>query len=321
MNAIAEPTTLTPLWERTRAMFARAVAAIGAPAAIAAHALIANTLRRDIVGWLCLIENIVRKLLLAEAAELKKAELARVEHGPRLVQIPLTGMAQHWSPNLARKTRAVSQLERAASGRACDVRMETLRKEARPEAARSMLARPSPSWTAGLSPRRSCTKPGQARIFPCGVKECAPEGARSNLRTPRSIDLTRPETWSARFSFAIPPDPRRVPDSRAPRIRDPWRLYVPPPPPPARSAPRPEERPFRLARRLEALRRVLEDPLPHARRLAALLSRAVRHFTRVVEQFAIACARTCFHDRADPRLTIEAMAKAMGCEDAFPDTS
>lgn len=100
MQAIAEPTSLTtlPLWERTRAMFARAVAAIGAPAAIAAIALITRALRRDIVGWLCPLESIARKLLLAEAAELKRTELARAEHGPRLVQIPLAGMAQNWSP-------------------------------------------------------------------------------------------------------------------------------------------------------------------------------------------------------------------------------
>src|SRR5688572_32259939 len=70
MNVIAETARLTeaPLWERARAMCERSVAAIGQPAAIAAVAALLSELRGRIVGWLLLIETIVRKLLLAEAA-------------------------------------------------------------------------------------------------------------------------------------------------------------------------------------------------------------------------------------------------------------
>ena len=95
MTLTAEPLIAEPLWIRARAMFARAVAAIGAPAAIAAITLIGKTLRRDIVAWLCPLEHVVRKLLLAEAAELHRAELARIARAPRIERIPLRGMAQH----------------------------------------------------------------------------------------------------------------------------------------------------------------------------------------------------------------------------------
>ena len=105
MNAIAPPTlTAEPLWIRARAMFARAVAAIGAPAAIAAITFIGKTLRRDIVAWLCPLEHVVRKLLLAEAAELHRAELARIARAPRIERIPLRGMAHALAP--ASKARA-----------------------------------------------------------------------------------------------------------------------------------------------------------------------------------------------------------------------
>ena len=55
-------------------MFARAVAAIGDAAAIARLKELSPALRRRIVAWLCPLENIVRKLLLAQAAELRRAE-------------------------------------------------------------------------------------------------------------------------------------------------------------------------------------------------------------------------------------------------------
>ncbi len=60
MNTIAEP--LTALWERTRAKFARAVAAIGDAARIAAIGAMSSELRRDIGRWIHALESIVRKL-------------------------------------------------------------------------------------------------------------------------------------------------------------------------------------------------------------------------------------------------------------------
>lgn len=102
MTAIAEPNT-EPLWARVRASFARAMAALGAPAAIAALGFLDKALKREIVRWLYPLEAMVRRLLLAEAAALRRAELARRERGPRIVHVPLRSLslANHtWTAGL-----------------------------------------------------------------------------------------------------------------------------------------------------------------------------------------------------------------------------
>lgn len=73
-------------------MLARAQRAIGAPEALAALTTLARTQRREIAGWLALIETIVRKLLFAEAVELHRAERARAARGPRLERVLLHNM-------------------------------------------------------------------------------------------------------------------------------------------------------------------------------------------------------------------------------------
>ena len=277
MTLTAEPLIAEPLWIRARAMYARAVAAIGAPAAIAAIALLGKMLRRDIVAWLCPLEHVVRKLLLAEAAELHRAELARIARAPRIERIPLRGMAMHWQGG-----------------------------SARPPAAQSTNARVG--------------------------DDAPPEAARSKL------DRACPETWRTQFSFAIPRNPHLVPNSRAPRIRNPWAEYTPRPPPKKSdthaSAAAAElsassntrvchsfSASFRLARRFEALRRVLDDPLPHARRLARVLAREVRRFRQVVQRYVMAPCRSNDYDRSDPRLGIDAMGAAFDAPQAFPPDS
>jgi hypothetical protein len=83
-----------PLWRRARAMFARALAAIGDIAIIAALKTLAPDVRRQIVAWLAPLEHIVRKLLLAEAAALHRRERARAKPSVRIEVVPLRGMAQ-----------------------------------------------------------------------------------------------------------------------------------------------------------------------------------------------------------------------------------
>lgn len=68
--------TANPLWTRARAMFARALAALGAISAIAARRTLTPEVRRQIVAWLAPLEHIVRKLLLAEAAPLRQSAKA-----------------------------------------------------------------------------------------------------------------------------------------------------------------------------------------------------------------------------------------------------
>ncbi len=250
MTDIANPAET--LWTRARAMFARAVAAIGDAASIARIATLTPQLRRGIIAWLCPLENIVRKLLLAEAARLHRAAIAQTR-GPRLVYVPLR----------------------------------------------------SPGWTAGLQARNATVE-----------QTCAPEGARSNLETARSYTLD-----NARFSFSLPRDPHAIPDSRAPRIRSLWGAPPPPPATPTQRSYDESKSPLRLARRFAALRRVLDDPRPHAERLARLLARAVRRFPEIVRRYAFAPARTNDYDPDDPRLAIEAIAQAFAAPNAFSNSS
>lgn len=251
MNSIATPPTAN-LWTRARASFARAVAEIGMPVVIAA-ATLSKTLRREIVDWLYPLENIVRRLLLADAAELRRAEMARTKCDVRVVLIPLQGMAQ--------------------------------------------------TWSAGL-PTRACTAT-----------------VRRMSEDSRSIDCANPQSWRANFSFALPHNNRLVPNSRAPRIRDPWADTPPPPPAHTPRALKREHAPFRLARRFEVLRRVLENPAPHAMRLARLLAREVRRFSAVVHRAVLRGARTDSYDPADSRLSLDALGAAWDAPEAFKDTS
>jgi hypothetical protein len=78
---------------------------------------------------------------------------------------------------------------------------------------------------------------------------------------------------------------------------------------------------FRLARRLEALRRVLADPLPYAERLARLLVRLRRSFPEVTMRFAMAPARAVTADAEDPRLVLQATGLALETTWASSDTS
>ncbi|MEQ1490673.1 MAG: hypothetical protein ABL932_09025, partial [Terricaulis sp.] len=63
------PLTTAQLWERLRALFARIITAIGAPALLTTLTLAPLT-RTAITRQIALIEILARKLLLAEAADL-----------------------------------------------------------------------------------------------------------------------------------------------------------------------------------------------------------------------------------------------------------
>jgi hypothetical protein len=266
---------LTPLWRRARAMFARAVAAMGRAADIAVLAHLPRDLRRRIVAWLAPLEHIVRKLLLAEAAALRSAP--------------------SWTASLQARTCAAIAVRGAAG------------------AARSNLQPPAPGRSAGPLARNSVQNRSAALRA-----ACAAGAARSNL------DPSKPESWPARFSLSLPRDPITVPDSRAPRIRALWGDAAPMLPHPSSRGPCTREEcdsALALARRFEALRRVLENPLPHAQRLARALMRAMRRFPEIVTRYLHAPARTGDFDSADPRLSIDAIAIAFGAPLSFSDSS
>jgi len=161
-----------------------------------------------------------------------------------------------------------------------------------------IVAPTRPSWSAGF----------QARKQREGHIQCALGSARSNLQP---FDPTQPETWRVRFKLAPPRDDAAVPESRAPRIRALWGAT---PASPQRPTSPPRDvtpAPLRLALRFEALRRVITDPAPYARRLARVLPRLCRRFPSAAERYAVAIGRPYVGDEGDPRLIVEAIAVAL----------
>lgn len=236
MHVLEDTANLVPLWVRLRASFARAVATTGGAARIAAHASLAAELRREIYSWIALFEQLVRRLLFAEAARLAYAPHSLIEAA-------------------SRKSASASR---------------------------------------------------------------APPPNNAHRKAPSAPDTQNPETWSVRFALAPPRDPRAVPEARAPRIRALWGPS--PAPTPSRGAPAPSgERnaPLHLARRFEALRRVLLDPAPHARRLAALMRRLVRRYPEAPLRFVLSGARSNHFDREDPRLGVDCSGASLDGLPAF----
>ncbi|MFT3726264.1 MAG: hypothetical protein QM759_00355 [Terricaulis sp.] len=221
------------LWQRVRAVFARAQNAVGDAARIAAIRDPGERARRNIVARIAPLEAMVRKLLVVEATRFA---------GDARIQINI-GLQRGTAP-----------------------------------------ARQIPPHRRALA-----------------------------------LDMTQPETWPVRFSLATPSDPRAVANDRAPRIRTLWSQAAPTAPAATqRHAPAQQTRTtFRLARRVEALRRVLDDPIPYARRLARVFVRALRRFPEIVRRYAMAPATTGDYDPDDPRLHIECMTRACGADLAF----
>lgn len=242
MHPTAPPQTPTPLlWERLRALFERIIAAVGAPAIMAALTL-APLMRTGIIRQLALVEILARKLLLAEAAALAPEPAPR---GPHLIEIQLSASGLYTAPPTRRSTRTRS--------------------------------------------------------------------------TPRAIDLTNPETWSAHFALAIPRDQRTVSNRDAPRIRALWGAA--PPPTPERAAPQRNSDAFLIARRAEALRRMLHNPTPYVTRLSRTRRICVARSRETITRYALKAPRRFLGDRRDPRLTLEIFRAAVRAHARLTDTS
>lgn len=151
--------------------------------------------------------------------------------------------------------------------------------------------------------------------------KAAPRTAKPRTRARKPFDLTQPHTWPARFKLAPPRDPCAVPESRAPRIRALWGATPLAPAPSTRAPVQETHKPLRLAIRAEALRRVLENPHPHALRLARLFHRLKRRFPEAAGRYALAAARPYAADPGDPRLMIDVLTVAMIAAEVFANTS
>jgi len=144
---------------------------------------------------------------------------------------------------------------------------------------------------------------------------------RTSRSRPRPIDPARPETWSAQFSLSLPRDPSVPLDRNAPRIRALWGRNAPPAPPPELTPRNRRPASFLLARRFEAIRRVLNDPAPHARRLALAQRRAMARSPEVARRYALMSPRRPSYDPYDERLRVDILSLAMIARETFSNTS
>lgn len=147
---------------------------------------------------------------------------------------------------------------------------------------------------------------------------------RRSTRAPsnaRAIDLTNPESWSARFALAIPRDQRTVSDRRAPRIRALWRDALRPLPSPERAPPQRNSDAFLIARRAEALRRLLHNPTPYVTRLSRARRIGVARSRQTILRYAFKAPRRFVGDRHDPLLTVHIFSAAVRAHAILTDTS
>ena len=162
----------------------------------------------------------------------------------------------------------------------------------------------------------------EARLRATGLYTL-PEPTRAGCArpAPRIIDPANPETWPARFALAIPRDTRIVQDRYAPRIRALWGNYHAPAPAIERTPPQRNSDAFLVARRAEALRRVLHNPAPHITRLARARRIGVARSRDTLLRYTFSAPRRFVGDRYDPRLTIEIFTAARCGHDLLVNTS
>jgi hypothetical protein len=316
MSAIAEPARLANLWGRIRAMLERARADIGAFDPLAA---LSRARRLSIARWIALIETIVRKVLFVEAAALVVAERATQApyNGPHLTIIPLRtfALASHGAPPIDMMRANPPPLEgEGARGRGDG----SGRDDANGKEYVQHLNRCAPHWLRAARARATPT----LAVAPTP----APPPSRGRgvsvlvgTRRATAFDTTKPETWRVRFALKPPRDPRLC--KHRPRIRALWGDYVEPPKPPPRAHHSTKPSALRLAMRFEAVRRVLENPAPHVRRLALLMPRLCRRDSHAPMRYATETARPHWSDAVDPRLIVEAIGLALSAAPLFHNSS
>lgn len=148
-----------------------------------------------------------------------------------------------------------------------------------------------------------------------------PPTRRKSEAKPRAVDFKKPESWSAGFSLAIPREQRSVAERNAPRIRS---FDREPPRPSAAIEPALRQRnsdAFLIARRAEALRRVLHDPAPYVARLARSRRIGRSPSRQSIQRYALRAPRRFIGDRLDPRLTLDVFMAAVHAHAVLTDTS
>ena len=95
---ITEAAPIANLWTRVRSMFVRMSDIVGAIPALALLSVLRPSRRREIASAIALVETIVRKLILIEAAEIQRNQPDQAARPPRLEPVAL--FAAGWSAGL-----------------------------------------------------------------------------------------------------------------------------------------------------------------------------------------------------------------------------
>ena len=137
----------------------------------------------------------------------------------------------------------------------------------------------------------------------------APSVVKRAARSARRIGSEKPETRSTPFSLRLPREPRAA-RRRTARPHNFWHASTPTLPSAAN-----------IARRIEALRHVLNDPAPFARRLARMLTNALVHLARMVTRCVLFSPRRHVADPQYPSISRDVVANALAATAGFLDSS
>lgn len=213
------------LWETARWFMRWLVALCGNPCALVAVRHLSRRERRNVRFWLRPVEAMVRRLLIAEAAQIAQTLKPAPERTGRKGRRPVPGLS------------------------------------------RGAPARPDPEDSTSW----------QVRFSVGGHSRAGASTARNRFH-PRVASLGSDADVLALARLALSAEQHRYRRHLAEALSTERQEHL--------SVPlRPAENPWPLARRIEALIRVLENPIPHARRLARRLARRIADAGRI--------ARTC----------------------------
>ncbi len=269
------------LWERAKIMFARVIGHIGSTSGLSRRWRLSRAEKKEVLGWLEPVEKLARSCLLVRALGF----LMMTPEGRRLMrETPKMAMpaAPHERPAPVSKTII-----------------------------------PMPGWHTIAQNRRALAEPRKLE--------------RQDETERAARDRHDPDNWSCAFrvfgwQFPEPENGRAVP-AQFQKSRRPWVETIEPNPWLAlgrvdRKAPAGEKpsSALILARRIEALGRVIDNPEPTLRRLARFLARLPREALDLLQETASGI-RSCWLHGADDARSAAAHVRRAATVMCAPDTS
>jgi hypothetical protein len=256
-----DPAPIPAIWERVRLMFSRLIAEFGSPSKFSTRARVRCQTRKEWTSWIAPIESLVRGLLLAEASLflLSKAgeklwrtarRLAMPESRPRRIERQSASVSVSASVSAPADPGLPAPIEAPPS-----------------EAADACDPNDASKWSCPfrvLGWRFPESDPGDSDLGAGPAQPAEGAGGKSSLMSPLMTARPRPLTPIERARLA------HLRACEAHRLAAQRNL------------------PGRLARRMEAVGRILANPQPYIQRTARLLARLPREAITVE---GVCCAR------------------------------